>query len=98
MSSDGFIYIFAVIGIAVTAVTSALGIAVTVTMARLTYSRLISVIPALFMPIGIVGEQRLELAPQESLPEYAEKARASVSANGRKSQPSVKDLEIAEAK
>ena len=37
---DGFIYIFAVIGIAVTAVTSALGIAVIVTMARLTFTRL----------------------------------------------------------
>ena len=53
---DGFIYIFAVIGIAVTAVTAAVGVALTVTMARLTYTRLMSVVPALFGPVGVVGE------------------------------------------
>ena len=90
---DGFIYIFAVIGIAVTAVTAALGIAVTVTMARLTYTRLMSVVPVLFSQVGVVGEQKLDL-PQEQVTVYAEKTRISGPANGGR-KPSVKDLEVA---
>ena len=100
MSSDGFLYIFAVIGIVVTAVTAALGIAVTVTMARLTYGRLMSVVPALFAPVGVVGKQKLDMS-QEPIPAFAEKTQASVSPNGGRkgpSAPSVKGLEVAASK
>ena len=90
---DGFIYIFAVIGIAVTAVTSALGIAVIVTMARLTFTRLTSVIPTLFAPVGVVGDQRLDVPQDEQVTVYAEKTRISGQANGSR-KPSVNDMGV----
>jgi len=49
MNFDGFLYVFALIGIVTTAVAASLGVALTLTMPRFTYVRLKLVGPLLLL-------------------------------------------------
>ena len=90
MDFDGFLYIFAVVGIAITAAAASLGVALVVTMARLSYVRFKLVAPLLFAPVDEVWQQRNSqergIAPDghaaEPVSKYAEKNRAPAGTNG----------------
>ena len=83
MNFDGFLYVFALIGIVTTAVAASLGVALTVTMARFTYVRFKLVAPLLFSPDETLGQQRiaqqrgatLDDPVHEPAPKYTEKTR-----------------------
>jgi hypothetical protein len=92
MNFDGFLYVFAFIGIVTTAVAASLGIALILTMARFTYVRFKVVGPLLFPPSEILkiaqqrGITRDDLA-NEPVAKYTEKIRMPAATNdGRKGQ------------
>jgi len=77
MNLDGLLYVFALIGIITTAVAASIGIALTVTMARVTYLRFKRVAPILFFPEEQHEDAR-GLSPLEELTndsKYSEKTR-----------------------
>jgi len=58
MNFDGFLYVFALIGIVTTAVAGSLGVALTLTMARFTYERFKLVGPLLFSTNDVIDQLR----------------------------------------
>ena len=105
MDFDGFLYVFAVIGIAITAAAASLGVALVVTMARLSYTRFKLVAPLLFSPIDVAG-QRISQQPVtaplaeesalEAMSKYLEKTRVQAAANGgRKSHVTTPEVDMA---
>ena len=95
MNFDGFLYVFALIGIVTTAVTGSLGIALTLTLARFTYVRIKQVAPLLFPTSEEMGLQKfaqqsgatLDGPVHEPASNYMEKTRMSAATDdGRKRQ------------
>ncbi len=88
MSFDGFLYVFAFVGIITTAVAASLGIALTLTMARFTYMRFKRVAPLLFFtadgqpPKTVQRGGTLEELGSEAPSKYTEKTRMPVSSVG----------------
>ena len=88
MNFDGFLYVFAFVGIITTAVAASLGIALTLTMARFTYMRFKRVAPLLFFN----ADGQVKTSPQrgnglddlvsEASAKYTEKTRVPVSTAG----------------
>ena len=83
MNFDGFLYVFALIGIITTAVAASLGIALTLTLARFTYVRLKLTAPFWFFPVDGNQQkaQQRDMALNEQLldpaSKYSEKTRMS---------------------
>ena len=101
MNFDGFLYIFALIGMVTTAVAASLGVALTLTMARFTYVRFKLVGPLLFSSGEVIGQQRiaqqrgatLDEPVHESASKYTEKTRAATN-DGPKGQ-AIKETDMA---
>ena len=83
MNFDGFLYVFALVGIVTTAVAGSLGVALTLTMARFTYERFKLVGPLLFSTNDVIDQLRtahqrgatLDDPVHEPAPKYTEKTR-----------------------
>ncbi len=95
MNFDGFLYVFALIGIVTTAVAGSLGVALTLTMARFTYERFKLVGPLLFSTNDVIDQLRtahqrgatLDGPMHEPASKYTEQTRMPVATNdGRKVQ------------
>ena len=103
MDFDGFLYIFAVIGIAITAAAASLGVALVVTMARLTYARFKLVTPLLFSPMDVIAQriprERVPAADEpanEPVSRYMEKTRLPGPSNGgRKGYAGSNEIDVA---
>jgi len=105
MNFDGFLYVFALVGVITTAVSASLGVALTLAMARFAYVRFKVVAPLLFPPLDLTGQPRIAQqqgsAPNdmnEPISKYTEKTRLPAASNdGRKSQ-AAKEIDAAAAK
>ena len=103
MDFDGFLYVFAVIGIAITAAAASLGVALVVTMARLSYVRFKLVSPLLFSPIESLA-QKIPQQPvlggaplgADAVSKYVEKTRMQTGNNGgRKTRAGTPEIDMA---